>query len=282
MTAPVLPAPAVDDAAARAPFTPTEARERTDLANRTLETFQQQVIELYEGRADEVLGYGSWPEYVRTEFTMLPRMGRLERRDAVRELSAAGMSQRDVAAVVGVGHETVGRDLRGSNEPERSTDAPGVADLADQNRSQRSTEAPPVAKTPDPPRVSPKDSPGEEGADRPAGPTVPTPDPRDGTVSEDCRPQDRPGTATPSEPERPKPPKWDPEERKAHEAEVNRKRDIEAARRQSQTIVTEVLTAVVTVVTGCRYGERGLVTREMVAEIRKAIDLLEGEIDDAQ
>jgi len=79
-------------------------------------------------------------------------------------------------------------------------------------------------------------------------------------------------------PERPKPPKWDPEERRQHEAEVQRIQTIEAARRESKTIVTTVLAAVVTVVGGSRLGVRGLVTRDMICDLRKAIDLLEGEL----
>lgn len=44
--------------------------------------------------------------------------------------------------------------------------------------------------------------------------------------------------------QRPRPPKWDPEERRRHEEEVARLRDIDAARQQAKTIVTDVLAAV--------------------------------------
>lgn len=82
----------------------------------------------------------------------------------------------------------------------------------------------------------------------------------------------------PEFPIRPAPPKWDPEDRKRHEEEVARIRDIKAARDQAQTIVTDVLTAVCVVVAGCRLGETGLVTKEMITKLREAIDQLEGEL----
>ena len=76
----------------------------------------------------------------------------------------------------------------------------------------------------------------------------------------------------------PKPPKWDPEDRRRHEEEVRRIRAIEDARHAAQTIVTELRSLVVTVVTGSRFGESGLVTTQMVKELHEAIDLLEGEL----
>ncbi|HET8683103.1 MAG TPA: hypothetical protein VFM54_14720, partial [Micromonosporaceae bacterium] len=76
-----------------------------------------------------------------------------------------------------------------------------------------------------------------------------------------------------------KPPKWDPAERAAHEAEVRRRRDIEAARRHAKTIVTTVRAEVLTVLAGVDYGERGLVTQQMITELREVIDLLASRLD---
>ncbi len=59
---------------------------------------------------------------------------------------------------------------------------------------------------------------------------------------------------------------------------MRRLQDIESAKRASQNIVTQVRSLVVTVVTGSRYGEKNLVNAEMIADLRKAIDLLEGEL----
>lgn len=65
-------------------------------------------------------------------------------------------------------------------------------------------------------------------------------------------------------------------ERKARE-EITR-RDIEAARRAAQTLVSDFQSAVSTVVSGVRLGGTGLVTDGMVTQLRKAVDLLEGEL----
>lgn len=83
--------------------------------------------------------------------------------------------------------------------------------------------------------------------------------------------------------QRPQPPKWDPAERKAHEAEVLRLRDIADAQQQIKTLVTDVRALVFTVLQGSRQDKaalKGLITRDMIADLRRAIDLLEGEIDD--
>lgn len=80
------------------------------------------------------------------------------------------------------------------------------------------------------------------------------------------------------EPERPTPPKWDPEERRQHEEDIQRRRDIEAAHRFASNIVTDFRSAVVTIVSGCRLGEPGLITPDMIRDLRQALDLLEAEL----
>jgi len=80
------------------------------------------------------------------------------------------------------------------------------------------------------------------------------------------------------EPERPKPPKWDPEERRAHEEEVRRRQDIESARRTATTLVTTIRAEVLTVLAGYRLGERDLITQQDIADIRAVVDLLDKEI----
>ena len=47
-----------------------------------------------------------------------------ERLEAVQELAADGLSNRAIADVLGVGHQTVNRDLNGSNEPPDDDDLP--------------------------------------------------------------------------------------------------------------------------------------------------------------
>jgi len=56
------------------------------------------------------------------------------------------------------------------------------------------------------------------------------------------------------------------------------RREIEAAHRAAERIVSDFRSHVITVVSGSRLGEKGLVTRAMVDELRAAIDLLEGEL----
>lgn len=89
-----------------------------------------------------------------------------------------------------------------------------------------------------------------------------------------------PPSAGGSTPDRP--PKWDPAEREAHEAEVLRIKDIEAAHRFAKTLVADVRTLVLTVLAGYRLGEHGLVTRQDIADIRRTLDLLEKELDDEE
>jgi len=59
---------------------------------------------------------------------------------------------------------------------------------------------------------------------------------------------------------------------------IQQRKDIESAQRAAQNIVTDFRTLVVTIVTGSRLGEPGLVTDEMLADLRKAFDLLDGEL----
>lgn len=92
------------------------------------------------------------------------------------------------------------------------------------------------------------------------------------------RTQTSEGDAGSAEPERPAPPKWDPAERAAHEEAVQRRRDIDAAHRFASNIVTQFRSAVVTIVSGCRLGEPGLVTKDMIRDLHQALDLLEAEL----
>lgn len=84
------------------------------------------------------------------------------------------------------------------------------------------------------------------------------------------------------EPERPSPPKWDPGDRRQHEAEALRLRDIADAQQQAKTLVPDVRALIFTVLQGSRQGAKGLVTHDMIADIRRAVDLLEGEINDEE
>lgn len=232
-----------------------EARQRAERIRSGLATYaqmRQDIADAYARRDWVALDYGSWFAYVDGEFgEELRGLSRDERPAAVADLRQQGMSTRQIGAAVGVSHEQVRRDL-----------AQVSRDVTPESASDCAPSAPVEPKTDAPAPSTPEKVTGKDGKSYPAK--------RPSTSDEKpVKPEDRPGY-------------WSPEDRKTHEAEVARIRDIEAARRQSKTIVTGFLAAVVTVVTGSRYGEKGLVTREMVAELRKAIDLLEREIDDAQ
>jgi hypothetical protein len=67
--------------------------------------------ELFESEAHLALGYPSYGAYIQDRFGgSLARLGIETRREVVRELTAAGMSTRDIAPVLGVSKDTVNRD----------------------------------------------------------------------------------------------------------------------------------------------------------------------------
>jgi hypothetical protein len=80
------------------------------------------------------------------------------------------------------------------------------------------------------------------------------------------------------QPERPVPPRMTERDRREHEESVRRVQDIAAAHRASDSIIHDLRVAMVTIVTGCRYGETGLVTKDMIRQLREIVDQLEGEL----
>jgi hypothetical protein len=82
----------------------------------------------------------------------------------------------------------------------------------------------------------------------------------------------------PVEPERATAPEPAPQEAPEDVEALHTRLDIEAARRVAQSIVSEFRSQAVAVVRGSRLGEKGLVTRSMVDELRTLLDLLEGEL----
>lgn len=218
------------------------------------------ITEAWRERDWEALGYVSWDAYVDSEFgAERLRLPAEHRRKAIEELRLAGMSQRAIASAVGANRETVIKDIRESqvvgNQP------PGEVTGTDGKTYPAARPAPEFTTPPELPVSSP-----------------PQAEPEQAPLVAAMRTAIEDAAERATERERERPPKWDPEERRRHEEEVRRIQDIESARRTAQTIVTEVRSLVVTVVTGSRYGERGLVTKEMVQELHRAIDLLEGEL----
>lgn len=104
-----------------------QAERLTSEAQSTLEDFGALMVQLYEGKADVVLGFETWGDYVKAHFPTLPRYSRADRPEVVQQLTAAGMTRREVAATLAIGHDTVQRDIddhRVLNRTERSTDQP--------------------------------------------------------------------------------------------------------------------------------------------------------------
>ena len=96
------------------PLSEVEARALTREIAQTLALAWEKVVEAYQRRVWEPLGYGSWDSYCRAELgsTRL-RLPSEEREEAVRSLRSAGLSTRAIAAATGQSHTNVRRDLAG-------------------------------------------------------------------------------------------------------------------------------------------------------------------------
>jgi hypothetical protein len=97
-----------------------EARRRRDRIKLLLTSMTEQTNKvaaiLEEAQTNEdhlTLGYKSWTAYIAGEYTgLLAELNRAQRRVAVGELTAAGMSTRAIASVVGTSQKTVVKDLQ--------------------------------------------------------------------------------------------------------------------------------------------------------------------------
>lgn len=93
-------------------LTEREARWLTDDMKLDAVLLQRKVARAFQGRAWLALGYSGWDEYITSEFGGLrirpPKESELE---AIAELSAAGMSTREIAATYGISHQTVANRL---------------------------------------------------------------------------------------------------------------------------------------------------------------------------
>lgn len=209
------------------------------------------------------LGYDTWEEYVDGEFgehrVKLPPE---KRAAAVAGLVAVGLTQREAGYTLGLSAATVNRAL-----PARVSNETGISD-ADHDSP---AETPIVGAL----KQAIKEA-GDRAEESPAGrvsrsdrPVVADP----GKATEAAAGQDPRPAAVPDPP-----PPWDPEERKAHEAEVQVRKDIESARSFATTFVAAVRNQCFTILAGYRLGERGLVTVEQIADCRRALDQLEAEV----
>ena len=101
------------------PLSVREARELTQEIAETLAVAWDKVVEAYQRRVWEPLGYASWDAYCRAELGSTRfRLPAEEREEAVRSLRSAGLSTRAIAAATGQSHTNVRRDLSsGTNVP---------------------------------------------------------------------------------------------------------------------------------------------------------------------
>jgi hypothetical protein len=274
------------------------------------------VAAAYRERDWHTLGYADWSAYVEGEFSaQRMRLTPEHRQKAVEELRLAGLSQRAIGTALGVSQETVRRDLSGdsnvSPDAVRGIDGKVYPTQTRPSPMQAGTGPGETADVGVAAAVSPLDRPEtgeahaglddallverrgvEAGSDSlagdgeagrpdttPASPQTATDVPIssvDGPVpNRHAGPAAGPTSPGPAV----TPPRWDPDERRAHTDDVLRRQDIDAAHRTATTIVTSVRSQVATVLTGCRYGERGLVTKQMVSDLYDAIDLLGEEIN---
>jgi hypothetical protein len=118
--APEIPAKASTDSLNAGTDIAQEARRRRDRIKLLLTSMTEQtnkvVAILEEAQTNEdhtALGYASWTAYVAGEYKgLLAELNRAQRRVAVGELTAAGMSTRAIAGVVGTSQKTVVKDLQ--------------------------------------------------------------------------------------------------------------------------------------------------------------------------
>jgi hypothetical protein len=96
------------------PLSELEAQALTREIAQTLALAWDKVVEAYQRRVWEPLGYGSWDSYCRAELgsTRL-RLPAEEREEAVRSLRSAGLSTRAIAAATGLSHRTAARKAAG-------------------------------------------------------------------------------------------------------------------------------------------------------------------------
>lgn len=88
----------------------------------------------------------------------------------------------------------------------------------------------------------------------------------------------------PTKPDVPKPPPgspaaWTAEEREANQREIDRKRLIADGQKAARNLVMSVQAEIGTVVSAIDLGEKDLINAEMIAKLRRAVDLLESRLE---
>lgn len=113
---------AVEDVAMAA----DEARERVDRVRSAVTQARSDLVELWRRRAWVALGYASWDDLCDAEFGVRLALPREERREAVAELRAEGMSTPAIASALRISNATAWRDASSSNEEDRPAKVTGL------------------------------------------------------------------------------------------------------------------------------------------------------------
>lgn len=114
----------------------------------TFAALREDIAAAYRARDWDALGYDSWDAYVVGEFgtDRLPTLEREERQELAASLRAESMSTRAIASVLGVGHQTVMRDLSAGGPGGPPAEVTG----ADGKTYPAARPAPPVPEAGDP------------------------------------------------------------------------------------------------------------------------------------
>ncbi|MEU6587007.1 hypothetical protein [Nocardia sp. NPDC046763] len=98
-------------------MTSVTARELTEQIKASAEDLWQLIAQAYLDRVWEVLSYSSWDEYCAKEFgSCRLQLPREDRQEVVASMREIGMSQRAIAAAIGLSKGTVQNDLAASGQ----------------------------------------------------------------------------------------------------------------------------------------------------------------------
>jgi hypothetical protein len=109
-----------------------DIRSRVETIADNFEALPVLIAEAFNDGDWQALGYESWETYVKAEFhTGIIRVNKAIRKAWVKELTAGGMTTREIAPVVNVDQSTVVRDLQPETEATIGGDGLVVLDIED-------------------------------------------------------------------------------------------------------------------------------------------------------
>lgn len=159
-----------------AAMTPDEARAMTERIRNSAQATWYLIERAYTEGAWRALGYASWNDYTAGEFRGIKlSLPREERKDVLKSMASAGMSQREIAAGTGLSKGTVSNALaperpKMGTEPSDLSGSPEVAD--EEHVDDLPEDLPPTAvESADPPSVTHSEAVGPEPRSD-SGPTL--------------------------------------------------------------------------------------------------------------